>query len=154
VLTTLTRRMLPLVRYDLDDEAEIVDPRAANAALAELGSELRLERPAVAVWGRRGGTIHGDGWSLRPEIAGRAFTTSAHAGPLTGRFRIESETGNRSSTQPRNGALPGPGSRRRWSMVTVVAGSWPASRCTATASISTARPAISSTRRPTSRPRA
>lgn len=125
VLTTLTRRMLPLVRYDLDDEAEIVDPRAANAALAELGSELRLERPAVAVWGRRGGTIHGDGWSLRPEIVKEGlFTTSAHAGALTGRFRIESEDGQPVlHVQLRNGALPGPGIETALvHMVTVAAG--------------------------------
>jgi hypothetical protein len=125
VLTTLTRRLLPLVRYDLDDEAELVSPAVANAVLAEQGSELRLERPAVAVWGRRGGTIRGDGWSLRPEIVKEGlFTTSAHAGALTGRFRIESEDGLPVlHVQLRNGALPGPGIETALvHMVTVAAG--------------------------------
>ena len=125
VLTTLTRRMLPLVRYDLDDEADLVDPAVANLVLAERGSELRLERPAVAVWGRRGGTIHGDGWSLRPEIVKEGlFTTSAHAGALTGRFRIGSDDGQPVlHVQLRNGALPGPGIETALEhMVTVAAG--------------------------------
>ena len=56
VLTALTRRLLPLVRYDLDDEAELLDAAAANAVLADVrAATLRLERPAVALWGRRGG---------------------------------------------------------------------------------------------------
>ena len=68
VLTALTRRLLPLVRYDLDDEAELLDAAAANRELMRQGSDARLEGPAVALWGRRGGTIRGEGWSLRPEI--------------------------------------------------------------------------------------
>ena len=94
VLTALTRRLLPLVRYDLDDEAELLDAAAANLELTRQGSDARLEGPAVALWGRRGGTIRGEGWSLRPEIVKEGlFATAAHAGALTGRFRIAAEEG-------------------------------------------------------------
>ena len=125
VLTTLTRRLLPLIRYDLDDEAELVDPSGVNAVLADLGTDLRLERPVVALWGRRGGTIEGDGWSLRPELIKEGlFATSAHAGALTGRFRIAAEDGQPVlHVQLRNGALPGPGIESALvHMVTVAAG--------------------------------
>ncbi len=79
----------------------------------------------MAVWGRRGGSISGDGWSLRPEIVKEGlFTTSAHAGALTGRFRIQSEHGQPVlHVQLRNGAMPGPGIETALAhMVTVAAG--------------------------------
>lgn len=89
VLTGLTRRLLPLVRYDLDDEAELLAPAAINAELAREGSEVRLDRPVVALWGRRGAEVSGEGWSLRPELVKEGlFAVAAHAGALTGRFRI------------------------------------------------------------------
>ena len=59
VLTALTRRLLPLVRYDLDDEAELLDAAAANRELTRQGSDARLEGPAVALWGRRGAARSG-----------------------------------------------------------------------------------------------
>lgn len=111
VLTALTRRLLPLVRYDLDDEAQILDPSTVNAELARQGADVRLERPAVALWGRRGGEVTGDGWSLRPELVKEGlFAVAAHAGALTGRFRITA-TANRPMlhVQLREGARPGPG---------------------------------------------
>lgn len=111
VLTALTRRLLPLVRYDLDDEAEIVDTGRANAELERQGSPVRLSGPVVALWGRRGSTVSGPGWSLRPErVKEGLFATAAHAGALTGRFRIASD-GERPvlHVQLRDGAGPGPG---------------------------------------------
>lgn len=111
VLTALTRRLLPLVRYDLDDEAQLVDAEAVNAELARQGSELRLDRPLVALWGRRGSQVTGAGWSLRPELVKEGlFATAAHAGALTGRFRIAAESGSPVlHVQLREGVAPGPG---------------------------------------------
>jgi phenylacetate-CoA ligase len=111
VLTALTRRLLPLVRYDLDDEAELLDAAAANRELMRQGSDARLEGPAVALWGRRGATIRGHGWSLRPEIVKEGlFATAAHAGALTGRFRIAADEGRPVlHVQLRAGVRPGPG---------------------------------------------
>ena len=111
VLTALTRRLLPLVRYDLDDEAQLLDAEAANRELARQGSDARLEGPAVAVWGRHGAAVGGAGWSLRPEVVKEGlFATAAHAGALTGRFRIAAD-GDRPvlHVQLRDGARPGPG---------------------------------------------
>ena len=42
--TALTRRLLPLVRYDLDDEADLLDAAAANRAPADVG-QRRPARP-------------------------------------------------------------------------------------------------------------
>ena len=111
VLTALTRRLLPLVRYDLDDEAQILEPEVVNAELAREGSEARIDRPVVALWGRRGSAVSGEGWSLRPELVKEGlFATAAHAGALTGRFRIDSEAGRPVlHVQLREAALPGPG---------------------------------------------
>ena len=125
VATALTRRLLPLVRYDLDDEADLIAPGAANAALAEAGSDLRLERPAIALWGRRGAAVHGEGWSLRPEIVKEGlYRTAAHAGALPGRFRIAAEGGLPAlHVQLRDGARPTPGMEAALSLMTrVVAG--------------------------------
>ncbi len=111
VMTALTRRMLPLVRYDLDDEAQVIDAASANEELARQGSEIRLERSAVALWGRRGAAVTGDGWSLRPELVKEGlFATAAHAGALTGRFRIAAEEGRPVlHVQLRDAVQPGPG---------------------------------------------
>ena len=55
VLTALTRRLLPLVRYDLDDEAELVEPRRRQRESSRSrAATLRLERPAVAALGPPG----------------------------------------------------------------------------------------------------
>ncbi len=125
VLTALTRRLLPLVRYDLDDEAEVVMPGDLNAELARAGSEVRLDRPVVALWGRRGATVQGEGWSLRPELVKEGlFSVAAHAGALTGRFRITA-TGNRPvlHVQLRENAGAGPGIEAALRhMVTIAAG--------------------------------
>lgn len=125
VMTALTRRLLPLVRYDLDDEAELVSPEAANAELARQGSEVRIDRPAVALWGRRGAAVTGDGWSLRPELVKEGlFATAAHAGALTGRFRIAADGAQPVlHVQLRDATRPGPGIEAALRhMVTVAAG--------------------------------
>ena len=110
VLTALTRRLLPLVRYDLDDEAEIVDPAAANRALGLAGTSAALAAPAVALWGRRGTTVSGEGWSLRPETVKEGlFAIAAHAAALTGRFRIAAAGGRPElHVQLREGVRPAP----------------------------------------------
>lgn len=88
--TTLRPRMLPLVRYDLEDLGELVPARALNRELERVGSTARVVGPVVAVWGRRGAELRGRGWTLRPEaIKDRIFGATAHAAALTGRFRIE-----------------------------------------------------------------
>ncbi|MGD9696865.1 MAG: hypothetical protein AB7V42_14535 [Thermoleophilia bacterium] len=110
VLTALTRRLLPLVRYDLEDEAQILSEERVNEALTGLG-ELTVHGPVLAMWGRHNGQIRGDGWSLRPEVIKEGlFATAAHAGALTGRFRIASEAGRPVlHVQLRDGVRPGPG---------------------------------------------
>lgn len=93
--TTLTRRLLPLVRYDLDDLAEVVPAEALNRELAWRGCPVRVEGPVMAIWGRRGTEARGPGWTLRPElIKSLLFGTAAHAARLTGRFRITAEGGD------------------------------------------------------------
>jgi phenylacetate-CoA ligase len=128
VITSLTRRLLPLLRYDLDDEAQLLAPEAANAELARLGSDLRLEGPAVALWGRRGTTVRGAGWSLRPEqVKEGLFATAAHAGSLTGRFRIEAKDGSPMlHVQLRDGVRPAPGLELTLMSVASVASGVPA----------------------------
>lgn len=128
VLTALTRRLLPLVRYDLDDEAELLTPAVLNEELERQGSALRLDRPVVALWGRRGAAVDGDGWSLRPELVKEGlFATAAHAGALTGRFRIAA-VGNRPvlHVQLRENARPGPGIEAALRHMTTIAAGAPA----------------------------
>ena len=125
VVTALTRRLLPLVRYDLDDEADLIAPEPANRLLAEAGSGLRLDRPVIALWGRRGAAVSAAGWTLRPEIVKEGlFTTAAHAGALTGRFRIAADGDIPAlHVQLRDGAVPTPGMQNALSLMTrVVAG--------------------------------
>jgi phenylacetate-coenzyme A ligase PaaK-like adenylate-forming protein len=114
VLTSLTRRLLPLVRYDLDDEVDILEAGLANSELARLGSDLRLEGPVLAIWGRRGTAIRGPSWSLRPEqIKESLFATAAHAGSLTGRFFLAVEDEQPVlHVQLRQGVGPAPGLER------------------------------------------
>lgn len=111
VLTSLTRRLLPLVRYDLGDEIDLIEPWEANRELERLGRALRLEVPAVALWGRRGTELRGDGWSLRPErVKHDLFALSDHVGGLTGRFHLDAEGGLPAlHVQLRAGASAGPG---------------------------------------------
>ena len=92
--TTLRPRMLPLVRYDLEDLGQVVPARALNRELERVGSTVRLVGPVIAVWGRRGAEIGGRGWRLRAEtVKERLFGTAAHASALTGRFRLEERGG-------------------------------------------------------------
>lgn len=132
VVTGLTRRLLPLVRYDLDDEADIIAPDRANRLLADAGSDVRLDRPAIALWGRRGATVSGPDWSLRPEIVKEGlFTTAAHAGALTGRFRIAAEGGLPAlHVQLRDGTVPTPGMENALALMTRVVSGAPDARVT------------------------
>ena len=88
--TPLARRLLPLVRYDLDDVGEVVPADRFNAQLQVLGAPHRVDRPVVACWGRRSaGLVIGDR-VVRPElIKQRLFSFSAEAAVLTGRFYLE-----------------------------------------------------------------
>lgn len=89
VCTTLVRRLLPLVRYDLDDLGHIVPAEILNRELEWRGSPVRVDGPVLALWGRRGAEARGDGWSVRPErIKCGLFATAAHAARLTGRFHV------------------------------------------------------------------
>jgi phenylacetate-CoA ligase len=111
VFTSIGRRLLPLVRYDLDDEAQILDAATVDDGLANAGVDLRAEGPLIAVWGRHGAAIRGDGWELRPELIKEGlFATAIHAGSLTGRFRLASD-GDRPElhVQLRDGVRPAPG---------------------------------------------
>jgi phenylacetate-CoA ligase len=128
VLTALTRRLLPLVRYDLDDEAQVLAPATLNAELGRQGTGVRLDRPVVALWGRRGATVSGEGWSLRPELVKEGlFSTAAHAGALTGRFRIAADGGRPVlHVQLREGARPGPGIEAALRHMTTVSAGAPA----------------------------
>lgn len=88
--TTLSRRLLPLVRYDLDDLGEIIPAARVNAFLADTGARVTVDGPIVAMWGRRGAAVTGPGWTLRPEqLKDRLFRGAANAACLTGRFFIE-----------------------------------------------------------------
>ncbi|MDH3725067.1 MAG: hypothetical protein OER93_04890 [Thermoleophilia bacterium] len=88
--TPLTRRLLPLVRYDLGDLGEIVSPERVNEQLAALGSPARLPRPIIAFWGRQAAGITIGGRTVRPElIKQRLFSYSAEAAVLTGRFYLD-----------------------------------------------------------------
>lgn len=90
-VTTLGRRMLPLIRYDLDDLGEHVPAALVNRELERRGSACRVDDPVIAMWGRRSDIARGPGWSLRPELVKqRIFRHAAEAASLTGRFRIES----------------------------------------------------------------
>jgi phenylacetate-CoA ligase len=92
--TTLIRRLLPLVRYDLGDLGEPLDEHKVNAELAVRGVDLRLSEPVIAVWGRAGSELSGLGWSVRPElIKQRLFANPAEAATLTGRFYLEESDG-------------------------------------------------------------
>jgi phenylacetate-CoA ligase len=128
VLTSLTRRLLPLVRYDLDDEVDILDAEVANRELDRIGSDLRIEGPVLAIWGRRGTAIRGPGWSLRPEqIKEGLFATAAHAGSLTGRFFLAVE-GEQPvlHVQLRQGVGAAPGLERALESIAAGAASVPA----------------------------
>ncbi|MFP5451004.1 MAG: hypothetical protein ACLGG9_04545 [Thermoleophilia bacterium] len=110
VATSLERRLMPLVRYDLDDEGCILSPGHVNAAMADLGCDVRIDAPIAAVWGRRATRLQGEGWSLRPEAVKEGlFGTAAHAGTLTGRFRIGVDDGvPQVHVQLRDGGRPAP----------------------------------------------
>lgn len=130
VITALTRRLLPLVRYDLDDEVHILDPETANPVLEETGEAPRLARPAIALWGRRGSSVSGPGWSLRPEpVKEGIFATAAHAGALTGRFRITAEAELPAlHVQLRDGCVATPGMAPALALMTRVASGAPEAR--------------------------
>lgn len=110
VATALERRLMPLVRYDLEDEGRILMPDEVNDVLEELGSAVRATSPVAAVWGRSSARLSGAGWTLRPEsVKEGLFATAAHAGAMTGRFRIvDDPDGPVVHVQLRAGARPAP----------------------------------------------
>jgi phenylacetate-CoA ligase len=87
--TPLTRRLLPLVRYDLGDLGEVLPPERVNARLAAMGLEVRTPVPVIAFWGRESAGLEIGGRTIRPELVKqRLFTYSAEAAVLTGRFYL------------------------------------------------------------------
>ena len=109
VATTLTPRLVPLIRYDLGDLADIVAPETMNAHLAEHGSPVRVTEPVVAVWGRRS-----PAGGLRPELVKeRIFAIPADAACLSGRFQVQSSGSQPGAlclhVQLRDGAAARPG---------------------------------------------
>lgn len=109
VCTTLGERLLPLVRYDLEDRASLVDPGALSGALEACGVALQADGPIVAVWGRR--TPSGLAGLPRPEAVKEAlFGRSADASRVSGRFRISPVGGGaRLDVQLREAAAPSAG---------------------------------------------
>lgn len=90
VVTPLTRRLLPLVRYDLGDVGEVIPAERLNDRLEVLGSPHRVDGPVVACWGRRSAGLVLGGQVVRPElIKQRLFSSFAEAAVLTGRFYLE-----------------------------------------------------------------
>lgn len=88
-VTPLHDRLLPLVRYDLDDRAEIVDPALVEDALRRTGLP-GVEGPVVAFWGRRSDGVVAAGRTVRPEhVKQRLFAKPAEASLLTGRFFLQ-----------------------------------------------------------------
>jgi phenylacetate-coenzyme A ligase PaaK-like adenylate-forming protein len=110
VATTLTPRLVPLIRYDLGDLADIVPAERLNAHLAAQGSPVRVHASVVAVWGRVAGAT-GAGWTLRPELVKEClFSTPANAACVSGRFHVQDTgAGPRLHVQLRDGAAPRPG---------------------------------------------
>jgi hypothetical protein len=93
VVTTLTDRLMPLVRYDLGDLVDLVPASAVNAELEARDAGVEVEGPVVALWGRAG-EVSGPGWSLRPEpVKERIFASAAPAASLSGRFYLEVRDG-------------------------------------------------------------
>lgn len=88
--TALGRRLLPLVRYDLGDLAEIVPAERVNALLENAGLPGRIEWPIIAFWGRQSDGIPVGSRTVRPEhIKQRLFGLAAEAAVLTGRFFLQ-----------------------------------------------------------------
>lgn len=110
VATTLTPRLVPLIRYDLGDLGELVPAERLNAHLARHGSPVRVRGPVVAVWGRAQGAS-GERWRLRPELVQeRLLATPADAACVSGRFRLQDAcSGPRLHVQLREGVAPRPG---------------------------------------------
>lgn len=107
--TALGRRLLPLVRYDLGDQAEIVPAERVNAVLARAGVPGRVEWPIIAFWGRQGDAVSVGERTIRPEqIKQRLFALSADAAVLTGRFYLDADPQLTLHLQLRPGTVPTP----------------------------------------------
>jgi hypothetical protein len=108
VATTLTPRLVPLVRYDLGDLADIISADEMNARLEAWGSSVRVHSTVVAVWGRASGN---GGPTLRTErMKEWLFSNPATAACLSGRFHIQDTDGSpRLHVQLRDGSAPRPG---------------------------------------------
>jgi phenylacetate-CoA ligase len=108
VATTLTPRLVPLVRYDLGDLADIVTADEMNAHLEAWGSTVRVSSNVVAVWGRAGGEATE---VLRVErMKEWLFANPSTAACITGRFHIRQIDGAADlHVQLRDGAVARPG---------------------------------------------
>jgi phenylacetate-CoA ligase len=110
VATTLTPRLVPLVRYDLDERVDIVTGENLRVCARERGHTLSVTGPVVAAWGRSAHAT-GRGWSLRPELVKeRLLLRAAHAACVTGRFHLLEVAGRpQLHVQLRNGLAAQPG---------------------------------------------
>ena len=145
-------RLLPLVRYDLDDEAELLDAAAANRELARQGSDARLERlrpsPCGGAGAARSGATAGAcaprssrrGSSPRRPTPARSPAASASRPTRAGRC---------STCSCARTCAPGPGIEAALRHTVTVAAGAPAEVCIHDYKRATpsTRPAISSTSR-------
>jgi len=107
--TPLDRRLLPLVRYDLGDMAEIVPAERVNVVLERHGSPTRFATPVIAFWGRHSDRIAAGETTIRPErIKQRLFSFAAEAAVLTGRFYLDPAPALTLHLQLRPNTIPTP----------------------------------------------
>lgn len=113
--TALGRRLLPLVRYDLGDMAELVPAERVNAAFATAGLPITVDGPIVAFWGRQADSIEIAGRTIRPErIKQRIFALAAEAAVLTGRFFLDTNVGPTLHLQLRSRTVATPNLEADW----------------------------------------
>ncbi|HAM20698.1 MAG TPA: hypothetical protein DCQ04_00180 [Actinobacteria bacterium] len=113
--TALGRRLLPLVRYDLGDMAELVPAERVNAAFAAAGLPITVDSPIVAFWGRQADSIAIAGRTIRPErIKQRIFALAAEAAVLTGRFFVDTSATPTLHLQLRSGTVATPNLDADW----------------------------------------
>lgn len=99
--TPLGHRLLPLVRYDLDDLGSLVPAAHVNATMAAIGAPHRVDHPVVAYWGRRSAGVRLNGRIVRPELVKqRLFAAAAEAAVLTGRFFLDDDPAHRGPRDP------------------------------------------------------
>lgn len=89
VVTTLERRPVPLMRYNLADRVELCDGASLNGRLADRAVAPVAPGPICVHYGRAGAS-----GALTPErIKDWLFADPARAAALSGRFNLSPETG-------------------------------------------------------------